>query len=185
MEVGLRVRAYGQGVEFALCGVEDGSGRGSGTWWSIAVMLTCAGALLMPQLSGVSSPVLGLVLLVVAGWIFMASGNVIVEESMLVMPSLGVKLSRRRRNGKVTSRFVDQDQICGVAVNEAITFSNVVYSLVLMVKGEDKMVLPYQTFRPRVAVLQEIYSETKKLLFPEHGDRRMHLPEEVAPAPAS
>ncbi|KAG7395546.1 hypothetical protein PHYBOEH_003635 [Phytophthora boehmeriae] len=101
---------------------------------------------------------------------------------MLVVPALGVRLSQRRRNGAVTSRFVDLDKICGVAVNEAITFSNVVYSLVLMVQGEKDMVLPFKTFRPRVAILQEIYLETKKLLFPD-GSRKMRLPDDIAPKP--
>jgi hypothetical protein len=40
-----------------------------------------------------------------------------------------------------------------------------------------------QTFRPRVAVLQEVYRETKKLLFPHNSDRKMRLPRHVAPKP--
>ncbi|UIZ22216.1 hypothetical protein KXD40_005239 [Peronospora effusa] len=79
--------------------------------------------------------------------------------------------------------FVDLDTICGVAVNEAITFSNVVYSLVLMVEGQSDMVLPFKTFRPRVTVLQDIYHETKLLLFPNGSDRKMCLPNDVAPRP--
>jgi hypothetical protein len=83
---------------------------------------------------------------------------------MLVVPALGVKLSKRRRNGAVSSKvrlraewacssefncvwlwqFVDLEKICGVAVNEAITFSNVVYSLVIMVEGQSDMVLPFE-----------------------------------------
>lgn len=39
---------------------------------------------------------------------------------------------------------MDVEKICGVAVNEAITFSNVVYSLVLMVEGQSDMVLPFE-----------------------------------------
>ena len=39
---------------------------------------------------------------------------------------------------------MDLDKICGVAVNEAITFSNVMYSLVLMVEGQSDMVLPFK-----------------------------------------
>ena len=39
---------------------------------------------------------------------------------------------------------MDLDKICGVAVNEAITFSSVVYSLVLMVEGQNDMVLPFE-----------------------------------------
>lgn len=125
----------------------------------------------------------GLLLAALAAFIFQVTGKVIVEESMLVVPALGVKLSKRRRNGVVSSKFVYLDQICGVAVNEAITFSNVVYSLVLMIETQSDMVLPFEAFRPRVSVLQEIYQETKTLLFPNGSDRKMHLPHGVAPPP--
>ncbi|KAG1707962.1 hypothetical protein DVH05_024615 [Phytophthora capsici] len=184
-EVALRVRAYGhQGVEFALSGPKSNEKRGSFTWWLIAVLLLSSGGVLSTVEWGVSSRgrlVLGLLLIILATWIFQASGSVIVEESMLVVPALGVKLSKRRRSGAVSSKFVDLDKICGVAVNEAITFSDVVYSLVLMVEGQTDMVLPFETFRPRVAVLQGIYQETKALLFPNASDRKMHLPDGVAP----
>ncbi|KAI9910069.1 hypothetical protein PsorP6_010730 [Peronosclerospora sorghi] len=41
-------------------------------------------------------------------------------------------------------QFVDLDVISGVAVTEAITFSNVVYSLVLMVEGQRDMEMPFE-----------------------------------------
>ncbi|KAE9137046.1 hypothetical protein PF010_g1459 [Phytophthora fragariae] len=189
-EVVLRVRAYGQqGVEFSLSGPKSYERRGKATWCSILALILSSGALLSSVKWGVSFPslvlvlVLGLVLAALAFWVFQATGNVIVEESMLVVPALGVKLSKKRRNGAATSKFVDLEKICGVAVNEAITFSNVVYSLVLMVEGQSDMVLPFETFRPRVTVLQEIYQETKRLLFPNDNVRKMQLPREVAPQP--
>ncbi|KAL4146926.1 hypothetical protein PRNP1_010682 [Phytophthora ramorum] len=186
-DVVLRVRVYGQqGVDFALSGPKSYEKRGTSTWGLIAVFLfTCVGVLSTFKW-GTSSPsrlVVALLLAAVAAWVFQASGNVIVEEAMLVVPALGVKLSQRRRNGAVVSKFVDLEKICGVAVNEAISFSNVVYSLVLMVEGQNDMVLPFETFRPRVAVVQEIYQETKKLFFPNGSDRKMHLPTAVAAKP--
>ncbi|KAL4166985.1 hypothetical protein KRP22_012472 [Phytophthora ramorum] len=186
-DVVLRVRVYGQqGVDFALSGPKSYEKRGTSTWGLIAVLLfTCVGVLSTFKW-GASSPsrlVVALLLAAVAAWVFQASGNVIVEEAMLVVPALGVKLSQRRRNGAVVSKFVDLEKISGVAVNEAISFSNVVYSLVLMVEGQNDMVLPFETFRPRVAVVQEIYQETKKLLFPNGSDRKMQLPTAVAAKP--
>ncbi|ETI53353.1 hypothetical protein F441_03670 [Phytophthora nicotianae CJ01A1] len=184
-EVVLRVRAYGQqNVEFALSGPASYENRGPSTWWLVVVLFFCSGGVLSTVEWGVSSSyrlLLGLLLAVLATWVFQASGNVIVEESMLVVPALGVKLSKRRRNGAVSSKFVDLDKICGVAVNEAITFSNVVYSLVFMVEGQSEMMLPFETFRPRVVTLQEIYQDTKTLLFPHGSDRKMRLPEGIAP----
>ncbi|KAK1937735.1 Phosphatidylinositol N-acetylglucosaminyltransferase subunit H [Phytophthora citrophthora] len=184
-KVDLRVRAYGhQGVEFALSGPKSDENRGSFIWWLIAVLLFASGGVLSTVEWGVSSRchlVLGVLLVISAAWVFQASGSVVVEESMLVVPALGVKLSKRRRSGAVSSKFVDLDKICGVAVNEAITFSDVVYSFVLMVRGQSDMVLPFETFRPRIAVLQDIYRESKALLFPNTGDRKMRLPDGVAP----
>ncbi|OWZ23273.1 hypothetical protein PHMEG_0001859 [Phytophthora megakarya] len=186
-EVVLRVRAYGQqGVEFALSGPKSYEKRGTFIWWLIGVLLLSSGGVLWTVEWGVSSLfrlLLSLLLGAVAVWIFQASGNVIVEEAMLVVPALGVKLSKRRRSGAVASTFVDLDKICGVAVNETITFSSVVYLLVLMVEGQSEMMLPFETFRPRVAVLQDIYQETKSLLFPKGSDRKMRLPDSVAPRP--
>ncbi|KAG6616915.1 phosphatidylinositol n-acetylglucosaminyltransferase subunit h [Phytophthora cinnamomi] len=189
-EVVLRVRAYGQqGVEFALSGPRSNERRGRATWWLILVLLLSSGGLLSAVEWGASPPspvlmlALGLTLAALAFWVFRVAGNVVVEESLLVVPALGVKLSKKRRNGAVTSKFVDLEKICAVAVNEAITFSNVVYSLVLMVEGQSDMLLPFETFRPRVTVLQGIYQETKKLLFPDGSNRKMQLPREMAPKP--
>lgn len=186
-DVVLHVRAYGQqGLEFALSVPKSDENRQTVTWWSIVVLGLSSGGVLLTAEWGVSSSyriLVGLILATLAAWLYIVSGSVIVEESMLVVPALGVKLSKKRRSGAVNSTFVDIQTICGVAVNEAITFSSVVYSLVLMVKGQSDMVLPFQTFRPRVAVLQEIYLMTRTLLFPDGCDRTMRLPDGVAPRP--
>ncbi|CAI5702383.1 unnamed protein product [Peronospora effusa] len=186
-KVVLRVRAYGQqGVEFALSGPKYNNSRGTSIWWLISVLLFISGGALSSiewSVSFSTRLIVGLLLAALAAFIYQVSGSVIVEEAMLVVPALGVRLSQKRRSGSMTSKFVDLDTICGVAVNEAITFSNVVYSLVLMVEGQSDMVLPFKTFRPRVTVLQDIYHETKLLLFPNGSDRKMCLPNDVAPRP--
>ncbi|KAF1317859.1 Phosphatidylinositol n-acetylglucosaminyltransferase subunit h, partial [Globisporangium splendens] len=110
-------------------------------------------------------------------------------ESVLVVPSLGVKLIRKRRNGSRTvkvrsydSSFIDRCDICAVVVNEAITFSDVVYSVAFMVEGQASMVLAFETFRPRVAVVQQIFRELKTMLFP--NGTKMRLPSSLV-SPAS
>ncbi|TYZ64409.1 hypothetical protein PybrP1_007708 [[Pythium] brassicae (nom. inval.)] len=124
--------------------------------------------------------------LLVAAW---RAATAVVEESLLLVPSLGVKLSTRRRNGAVSVRFLDQSDICAVILNEAIVFNDVVYYLAFMVEGQDSMVLAYEAFRPRVAVLQQIFCEVKGALFPDNdGDgatRRMRLPSSIAVAAAA
>ncbi|CAH0482134.1 unnamed protein product [Peronospora belbahrii] len=186
-DVVLRVRAYGQqGVEFALSSPQYNDKRGIFTWWIIIALILSSIAVLSSIKWDVSSTFrlfMGLVIGILVAFVFQASGSVVVEESMLVVPALGVRLTTRRRNGSIRSKFVDLDRICGVAVNEAITFSSVVYSLVLMVEGQHDMMLPFETFRPRVAVLQDIYQETQMLLFPDDSDRKMRLPDHVALRP--
>ncbi|KAI9983036.1 hypothetical protein PInf_006953 [Phytophthora infestans] len=118
-KVVLRVRAYGQrGIEFALSGPKSYEKRGSFTWWSTTILFISSGVVLSTVEWGVSSSyrvLSGLLLAALAAFIFQVTGKVIVE-----------------------------DQICGVAVNEAITFSNVVYSLVLMIETQSDMVLPFE-----------------------------------------
>ncbi|CAI5729808.1 unnamed protein product [Hyaloperonospora brassicae] len=187
-QVVLRVRAYGQeGLEFALSGVNISEKRYTAVYCLISAFVLVVGGLLSSiEWDVIPSARLfvGLLLLTFsAAWITKATGRVIVEEAMLVVPSLGVRLSKKHRSGELSSKFVDLDKICGVAVNEAITFSSVVYSLVLMVEGQDDMVLPFETFQPQVAVLQEIFLETKRLLFPVGSDRQPRLPTDIAPTP--
>ncbi|KAF1315800.1 Phosphatidylinositol n-acetylglucosaminyltransferase subunit h, partial [Globisporangium splendens] len=121
--------------------------------------------------------------------LFHSSGAAIIEESVLVVPSLGVKLIRKRRNGSRTvkvrsydSSFIDRSDICAVVVNEAITFSDVVYSVAFMVEDQASMVLAFETFRPRVAVVQQIFRELKTMLFP--NGTKMRLPSSLV-SPAS
>ncbi|TDH72209.1 hypothetical protein CCR75_004280 [Bremia lactucae] len=146
-KVVLRVRTYGQqGIEFALSGPMSHEKRSIGLWSLIVVFFLSSGGVLSTIRWDVSSSrlLLGLLLALLTATTYYGSGRVIVEESMLVVPTLGVKLSKRRRSGAITSEFVDLEIICGVAVTEAITFSNVVYLLVLLVEGQSDMTLPFQ-----------------------------------------
>ncbi|DBA00621.1 TPA: hypothetical protein N0F65_007750 [Lagenidium giganteum] len=100
----------------------------------------------------------------------------VVAESLLVIPGLGVQLTRRCRSGAKTIKFIDVANIRAVVVNEAITFSQVVYYLAFLVQGEERMILAFESFRPRIAVLQEILRTTRSIVFSDESERRMSLP---------
>jgi hypothetical protein len=71
------------------------------------------------------------------------------SESVLVVPSLGVQLSRRTRNGATTQRFIDASDISAVVVNEGFVFSDVVYYIAFMVHSKGEMVLAFEVGRDR------------------------------------
>ncbi|KAF0702999.1 Aste57867_7719 [Aphanomyces stellatus] len=112
--------------------------------------------------------------LLVLCFVFKTSfGSTIIEESLLVIPQIGVQLRKKQRNGHENFMFIEAKCIKAIVINEAISFSDVIYYLAFLVQDESKMVLAFDTFRPRVVALQKIYSGTKHLLFPD--DTKMSM----------
>ncbi|KAJ0408896.1 hypothetical protein ATCC90586_005933 [Pythium insidiosum] len=105
------------------------------------------------------------------------SRSAIVEEAVLVIPSVGVQLRQRRQSGRETRRFIDAADITAVVVNEAISFGDVVYYIAFMRKSQESMSLAFQTFRLRIGLLQEIFRDMEALLFPDGRANEMRIPE--------
>ncbi|KAF0712869.1 hypothetical protein AaE_011937 [Aphanomyces astaci] len=105
--------------------------------------------------------------LVVALYVKTSFATTVVEESLLVIPQIGVQLRKKQRNGHETFMFIEATCIKAVVINEAISFSDVIYYLAFLVENERKMVLAFETFCPRIVALQKIYRGTKQLLFPD------------------
>ena len=79
-KVVLRVRTYGQqGVEFALSGPKWNRNRGTSIWWLISVLLLSSGSALSSIEWSVPRLIVGLLLAVVAAFIYYASESIIVE----------------------------------------------------------------------------------------------------------
>ncbi|OQR97235.1 hypothetical protein ACHHYP_12339 [Achlya hypogyna] len=100
-------------------------------------------------------------------------GGTIVEESVLVIPEIGVQLRKKRRNGSEKFMFIEAKCIRAVVINEAITFADVIYYMAFLVQNEPKMILAFESFRPRVAALHKIFAGTKTLLFPDDSKMTM------------
>ncbi|ETV93983.1 hypothetical protein, variant 1 [Aphanomyces invadans] len=71
----------------------------------------------------------------------------VVEESLLVIPQIGVQLRKKQRNGHETFMFIEATRIKAVVINEAISFSDVIYYLAFLVEDEHKMVLAFEVCR--------------------------------------
>ncbi|TMW62172.1 hypothetical protein Poli38472_009665 [Pythium oligandrum] len=175
-QVDLAINVFGaQAVEFAL-GDADKQGYGLKVLMSLLWLGVGAAAYVWyenkQQLALYGA--VGVALLAVA--LSSISGSAIVQESVLVTPSLGVQLAKRRRNGTTAVRFVDRSEIRAVVVNEAIVFNDVVYYIALMTEKDDNMVLVFEHFRPRVAILQQVFQHMQTTLFPEDAEK-MRLPE--------
>ncbi|KAH9101428.1 hypothetical protein LEN26_015236 [Aphanomyces euteiches] len=100
-------------------------------------------------------------------------GSSVIEESVLVIPQIGVQLRKKQQNGHEKFMFLEATSIKAVVINEAITFSDVIYYLAFIVQDESKMILAFEAFRPRVIALQKIYRGTKQLLFPDDSKMSM------------
>ncbi|GLE00972.1 hypothetical protein PINS_up009769 [Pythium insidiosum] len=104
------------------------------------------------------------------------SNNAIVEEAVVVIPSVGVQLCQRRRSGKETRKFIDAADIAAVVVNEAISFGDVVYYIAFMLHSKEHMALAFQHFRLRIALLQEVFLDIEAKLFPNGRASEMRIP---------
>ncbi|EQC30024.1 hypothetical protein SDRG_12304 [Saprolegnia diclina VS20] len=100
-------------------------------------------------------------------------GGTVVEESVLVIPEIGVQLRKKRRNGSEKFMFIEAKCIRAVVINEAITFADVIYYMAFLVQNEPKMILAFESFRPRVHALQKVFLGTKGLLFPDDSKMTM------------
>jgi phosphatidylinositol glycan class H protein len=86
------------------------------------------------------------------------------EESLLLLPPLGLQLERRTLGVCHGRRFVPLDCVLAVVVNEAVTTTSVSFYLALAVRGEAELLLPFAGLRPRLASLLPAYRATLALL---------------------
>ncbi|XP_057831787.1 uncharacterized protein LOC131042495 isoform X2 [Cryptomeria japonica] len=83
--------------------------------------------------------------------------NGIQQESVVVMPTLGVQLETYYRSGKVFRRFVPMGNILAAVINEAVTPFTCYWYLALIVRDERKLVLVFQELRPPLDMLVPIW----------------------------
>lgn len=67
-------------------------------------------------------------------------------ESLTVIQEFGVQIVTTRMNGLKRRIFIERDQIDSLIINEGISFPDVVTYLAFVVKGKEKLLLPFQVF---------------------------------------
>mmetsp|Transcript_10672 Transcript_10672/g.17423 ORF Transcript_10672/g.17423 Transcript_10672/m.17423 type:complete len:194 (+) Transcript_10672:2426-3007(+) len=83
--------------------------------------------------------------------------NRVVEESVLIIPKLGIQLETNMSNGAQVKQFYSNTCIQNLVFNEAITWCRVICYLALIVSSEDKMVRLFPHFQPTSGQLENIF----------------------------
>lgn len=80
-------------------------------------------------------------------------GNGIEQETVVVMPTLGVQLETCYKSGNVSRRFVPIGDILAAVINEAVTPFTCYSYLALVLRDERKLALVFQGLRPPLDML--------------------------------
>jgi phosphatidylinositol glycan class H protein len=88
---------------------------------------------------------------------FWARSKRVVEEVVVVMPTLGVQLETVYQNRKVHRRFIPLQKIVAPVINEAISPVTCYFYLALLLRGEDNLVLIFLNLRPPLKMLVPIW----------------------------
>lgn len=92
------------------------------------------------------------------------------EESLLVMRDLGVQVGTRYYSGRERKVFIERQRIESIIINEGIQTWAIFYYMAILVKGQERMVLPFEHVFPRLHVILPVYKATRALLFGEPSE---------------
>lgn len=122
--------------------------------WSTCVGLMAFICTLLSPIPTVAqgSSLIGMVLLCVLSAVVI-HGNGIEQETVVVMPTLGVQLETCYKSGKVSRRFVPIGDILAAVINEAVTPFTCYSYLALVLRDERKLALVFQGLRPPLNML--------------------------------
>ncbi|KAL7810976.1 GPI-GlcNAc transferase complex, PIG-H component domain-containing protein [Trichoderma aethiopicum] len=137
-----------------------------------AFQSTPAGTLLARIASSVSLPVL----VPVAAAVFYAlSLRVHKEESLLVLRGLGVQTSESPATylAGAATRFIPTEKIQDILVNEAFLGFEVRYYLVVVVEGEENVVVVFPGLLPRRKIVETVWRGVRECLYEGRGEDRV------------
>ncbi|XP_008809982.2 uncharacterized protein LOC103721509 [Phoenix dactylifera] len=79
------------------------------------------------------------------------------KESVVIMPTFGVQLETHFWSGRVIHRFVPIGKILRPVLNECVTPVTCYWSLALMLRGEENLLLVFQELQPPVKMLVPVW----------------------------
>lgn len=134
-----------------------------------AFQSTPTGALLARAAASVSLPVM----LPVAAAVFYAlSLRVHAEESLLVLRGLGVQTSESPATylASAATRFIPTEKIQDILVNEAFRGFEVRYYLVVVVEGEEDVVVVFPGLLPKRKIVETVWRGVRECLYEGRGE---------------
>ncbi|KAL7787782.1 putative GPI-15 component of glycosylphosphatidylinositol-N-acetylglucosaminyl (GPI-GlcNAc) transferase complex [Trichoderma ceciliae] len=137
-----------------------------------AFQSTPAGALLANIAASVSLPVL----LPIAAAVFYAlSLRIHTHESLLVLRGLGVQTSESPATylASAATRFIPTEKIQDILVNEAFRGFEVRYYLVVVVEGEEDVVVVFPGLLPRRKIVETVWRGVRECLYEGRGEDRV------------
>lgn len=79
------------------------------------------------------------------------------KESVIILPAFGVQLETVYRSGKTVNQFVPIDKILKPVLNECVTPVTCYWSLSLILRGEDDLLLVFKGLYPPATMLVPIW----------------------------
>ena len=140
-------------------------------WWTLDTTHRSA---LGQALAQIASAVPLPVLLPAAAIIFYGlSIRVYSQESLLVMRGLGVQTSESPKSylAGTATRFIPTEKIQDILVNEAFRGFEVRYYLVVVVEGEDDLVVVFPGLLPRRAIVESVWRGARECLYEKRDDK--------------
>ncbi|XP_021752841.1 uncharacterized protein LOC110718308 isoform X1 [Chenopodium quinoa] len=83
--------------------------------------------------------------------------NIVEKESVVIIPSFGVQLETHYRSRRAVRCFVPIDKILKPILNECVTPVTCYWSLALLLREEDELMLVFKTLRPPLKMLLPIW----------------------------
>lgn len=98
-------------------------------------------------------------LYVVIGTLFimLSRWTLVEKESVVIIPAFGVQLETHYRSGRSVRRFVPIDKILKPLLNECVTPVTCYWSLALILREEDELMLVFKELRPPLKMLAPIW----------------------------
>ncbi|XP_057766171.1 uncharacterized protein LOC130986710 [Salvia miltiorrhiza] len=79
------------------------------------------------------------------------------KESVIILPAFGIQLETVYRSGKTVHQFVPIDKILKPVLNECVTPVTCYWSLSLIIRGENELLLVFKGLYPPVTMLVPIW----------------------------
>lgn len=100
--------------------------------------------------------------------------NIATEESLTVLRGLGIQTSTTSSTYLQTSstRFIPTTSIQDIFIHEAFKGFEVKFYLVIVVDGEENVVVVFPKLLPRRATLEEVWGGARKCLWEGKGDTK-------------